>query len=898
MIPSRPWLRRERTPGRSWRPVARVAALVAAIGASALLVVSAWPFVPTLPSIRGEVAAPTPASRPVGMKPPGSQAAELQAAGGQLQPAPVEPRHMPGQAVVLLRDRATMPAYRAELEARGVHVLGAIPELGALQVAVPIGREREALAELSADPRVEQAELNGVGRSFLVPDDAIYRDLQWSLRKIGMETAWEATTGSSDVIVAVLDTGVERDHPDLLGSVLAGYDFVNDDPDPSDDSSHGTFVAGVIAAQGNNAEGIAGIAWRTRILPVKVLDSEGLGADTVVSKGIIYAVENKAKIINLSSGATESSRLLEEAVRFAERRGVLVVTSAGNTGDKKNEVIYPAAYPSVLAIAATDERDDIPAFSQRQSYVAMAAPGVNIPGPAWRGGGRGDYLMHTGTSAAAPHVSGVAALILALKPEISLAELRSTLTETADRVPSRDGGAGAGRLNASRAIDKLRPAVAAARPPAAKPTATLPVVAAKPAIVLPTLRTLPPPGPLPVAPSTWYFAEGNTTPGYNTWLVLQNPLDRTTRATITFITQDGAVAAQTLEVGPNSRRSVLANDVVPNALVSFRVEADSTLFAERTVTFGHDAIGGIGTTSPSQTWYLAEGSTQPPFDTWIVLLNPNREPALAHLIFMMENGEVVEVDQPLPPQTRVSFDANDVLPTAGFATAVTSDLPIVVERSMYFSDGGGHGTIGVKTPGKTWFLAEGDTRKGFDTWILMQNPNATVANVAVTFIRETGEPVVAYYALDGQTRLSLHADQVVSNARFGARIESDQAIVVERSVYVVDGAGGHNSVAVPIPSTEWYLPEGSTQSPYQESLALLNPNADPVQADVTFMQADGTPPQTSTFLLRPRSRLTIDVGAIVPDAEVSTRVIADKPIVVERSMYFGRGATNSPGLQR
>ena len=139
---------------------------------------------------------------------------------------------------------------------------------------------------------------------------------------------------------------------------------------------------------------------------------------------------------------------------------------------------------------------------------------------------------------------------------------------------------------------------------------------------------------------------------------------------------------------------------------------------------------------------------------------------------------------------------------------------------------------------------------------------------------------------------------MVSNGRFGARIDADQPIIAERSVYVAEGAGGDNSVAVQIPNVEWYLPEGSTRAPYRESLAMLNPHPDPVQADLTFVRADGKPALTRSFLMRPSSRLTIDVGDIVPDADVSTRVIADKPIVVERSMYFERGATNSPGLQR
>jgi hypothetical protein len=755
----------------------------------------------------------------------------------------------------------------------------------------------------SPHPRVAHVERSPIGRATLVPNDAVYRDYQWNLRKIGMEAAWEITTGSPEVIVAVLDTGVDAGHPDLTGNVLPGYDFVNDDPVAVDDSSHGTYIAGVIAAIGNNGEGLAGMAWRTKILPVKVLDSQGLGPDAAVSKGIIFAVENRARVINLSSGTPFPSRLLEEAIRFAERRGVLVVAAAGNTGDRGNEVIYPAAYPTVVAVGATDEADGVPPFSQRQPYLAVAAPGVGIPGTAWDGAGNGPYITSTGTSAAAPHVSGLAALLLAMKPDLTTDAVRDLILGNADRVgpEPRQTTVGAGRINAARAVSTLRsiavPAPASAPSRAERGPGQAPAPA--PPGGLPTLRPLPQPGPLPAEPLSWFFAEGNTTAPFDTFLLLQNPLSAPARVRISYTTQDGLVAENAVRLEPNSRRSIRVNEVVPNALVSIRVDAETTVFAERSVYFGHDGIVGIGARSPSRSWFLAEGSTQPPFDTWLVLQNPNPEPANARLTFMLESGGTVELEQPLAPLSRTSIHVNDVLPLSGFATAVRSDLPIVAERSMYFArGGGGHGSIGVKTPGKAWFLAEGDTRPGFDTWILLQNPGDAVANVAVTFMKEDGTTAVAHYALDPSTRLSLFADTVVPSATFGARIDADQPIIVERSVYVSGGQGGHNSAAVAIPSTEWYLPEGSTRAPYRVVLAFLNPNPEPVQADVSFVRADGQPPVTQSLLIQPTSRSTLEVNPVVPGAEVSTRVVADKPIVVERSMYFHRGATNAPGLTR
>jgi subtilisin family serine protease len=820
--------------------------------------------------------------------------------------APQPPDFVPGDVVVIAHDAEALPALLGDLGDGGFSVRYSIPELGAAVLGVTPGQEQAAIDLLSSDPRVEVAERDALLSTLTVPNDPIYKEFQWNTRKIGMESVWDVTTGSPDVIVAVLDTGVDAGHPDLDGNVVAGYDFVHDDADASDDSSHGTHVAGVIAAIGDNNEGTAGIAWSTHILPVKVLDEKGLGPDAAVSRGIIYAVENKAKIINLSSGTPFQSRLLDEAAKYAERRGVLVVAAAGNTGDKGNEIIYPAAYPTVMAVGATDEKDNAPAFSQRQPYVSIAAPGVDIPGPAWRDGGNGPYILNTGTSAAAPHVSGLAALLLAVKPDQTPADLRALITSTADEVNprSKDAFLGSGRINAMKAVSMLKPVPVPTRP-AVRPSATptrgpgTPVVPTAPRIVLPSLRPLPPPGPLPTEPSTWYFPEGNTTAAHDTWLVVQNPLPVAATAYIKFMTQDGPVAEQTISVPANGRKSIHVNDVVPDALVATRVDSDVQLFAEQTLYFGHDAIGGIGTRSPAKSWYLAEGSTQPPFSTWILLLNPNDDPATANLQFMLENGQIVEVSQPVPPESRVSIDVNDVLPSAGFATTVTSDQPIVVGRSMYFGNGGGHGTIGAKTPGKTWFLAEGDSRPGYDTWILLQNPSTTdVANVTVAFIKDDGTTQVGYYALDPTTRLSVFADNVVPNATFGARIDADQPIVVERSLYVANGAGGHNSTAIQIPDTEWYLPDGSTRAPYREVVAMLNPSPELTQVDLTFIRADGQPPSTKSFLIQPTSRLSVDVGDWVPDADVSIRVTADHPVVVERSTYWDHGATSAPGLTR
>ncbi len=254
--------------------------------------------------VAGCVGSPSPSGRP----PPGSPGSALRAnrpATWTLPPAAEanaavpDDVLVPGQVVVIMHEHERLDTFLDEVVGGDIKLLDTIPELRAAVLGVPTGQENAQIAAFQADPRIMVAERNALLRTMTVPDDPIYKEFQWSLRKIGMEAVWEATTGSSDVIIAVLDTGVDEAHPDLEPNVVEGYDFVNDDPDAWDDSSHGTHVAGVIAALGDNAEGTAGIAWRSKIMPVKVLDSKGLGPDAAVSKGIIYAVENKAKIINL-----------------------------------------------------------------------------------------------------------------------------------------------------------------------------------------------------------------------------------------------------------------------------------------------------------------------------------------------------------------------------------------------------------------------------------------------------------------------------------------------------------------------------------------------------------------------------------------------------------------------
>ena len=769
-----------------------------------------------------------------------------------------------------------------------ITVIGAMDELGVVRLGVPAGHEQEAVSLLRSNPLVEWAETDQLRAAMNVPNDQLYKQFQWNLRKIGMEQAWDVTTGSPDQIVAVLDTGVDSSHPDLAGKLLPGYDFLNDTPDPADDGGHGTHNAGIIGAASNNGVGIAGIDWRTRIMPLKVLNSSGVGPDSAISRGIVYATDHGARVINMSFGSPSTSQTLAAAVRYAYDKGVLLVAAAGNTAKLDNAVIYPAAFPQVLAVGATDESDKIADFSQHHSYVGVSAPGVHIVSTFWRGAGYGSYVSASGTSAAAPHVSGLAALILSVNPALTNTRVRQIIESTADDLgaPGKDDYYGAGRIDARKAVLAARPASAPV------PTPVIPTPG-------PTPAPIPVPTPVALPGSVWYFAEGSTASPFDLWLLLQNPNASPAEARITYTKVDGSRQVQDVELPAMSRRSIYVNQLVPNAEVSMKVESDSLIFAERAMYFGHDGHDSVGVSAPSTTWYMAEGSTRAGFDTWILLQNPLSAPANVTLTFLTSDGKRITSPLLVPPGTRRSVYVNQIVPNADLSTIVSSDQPIVAERAMYFGDGGGHGSLAASQLARSWYLADGTTGGGYDSWILAMNPNSTTANIKVTYMLEDGSTVAGYYAIPPSSRFSIYVNNVITAARFGARVESDQPIAVDSSEYFGGGRGGESVVATPQLSQDWYLPEGSTKAPFHETLAVLNPSDRPASLSVTFMKVDGNS-EVRNFTLNPTSRLTLDINKLLPDTEASVRVASDVPVAVERSMQFagGLGGTSSFGIPR
>jgi subtilisin family serine protease len=386
---------------------------------------------------------------------PGSRPAQAQAESVQpdaTPEAPVaasptavqrDPEHIGVMTVPGVATRRVLAVFAQS----GVRVERAIPAIDSYFVRVDPARQVAAVRALRSSPVVVHAASDVVAHVFdTTPDDAEW-PLQAGLRVVGFPRVWDASHGSARITVAVVDTGVDPNQPDLYGAVVAGANFVDRGAPPTDDHGHGTSVAGIIAARSNNRQGMAGICWLCSIMPVKVLDASGSGDDTQVAAGIVWAADHGAQVINLSLGAPGGTPELTAALAYAANSDVVVIGAAGNSGT--TVPFYPAADGNVLSVAGTTTLDAPYPWSNFGSWVDVAAPGCNIapvPGDTYGG--------FCGTSSATPVVSGLAALALSAEPSASAHDVVQAIEAAAKPVP---GFVRFGRVEAPQTLAALQP---------------------------------------------------------------------------------------------------------------------------------------------------------------------------------------------------------------------------------------------------------------------------------------------------------------------------------------------------------------------------------------------------------------------------------------------------------
>ncbi|MBI5185195.1 MAG: S8 family serine peptidase [Nitrospinae bacterium] len=361
----------------------------------------------------------------------------------------------------------------------------------------------DAIRQLRNDQDIEYAEPNFIRKPLKTPNDEHYK-LQWHYPLINLPQAWETTTGSADVIVAVIDTGILSSHPDLSSKLVSGYDFISDpsiggdgngiDSDPTDvgddykkssSSFHGTHVAGTIGAATNNSVGVAGVSWETRIMPLRVLGIGG-GTDADIAQAIRYAAglsnssgttpSKRANIINMSLGGAGSSATTKNAIQAARDQGVIIVAAAGN--DNVSTLFYPASYDGVVSVSAVDMNSQKSPYSNYGNAIDVAAPGgdssVDLNNDGYEDGvlstlgddsGKLTYRFYQGTSMASPHMAGVVALMMAVNPNLTPTDLddllKGTHSKTSLRITRDIGEAGWDNIYGNGLIDASQAVLAA-----------------------------------------------------------------------------------------------------------------------------------------------------------------------------------------------------------------------------------------------------------------------------------------------------------------------------------------------------------------------------------------------------------------------------------------------------
>jgi subtilisin family serine protease len=391
-----------------------------------------------------------PASAAIASAPAASAASVLVQAAPPVQLSSTKATYVPNVLLVQFRRGVSTARESAFLAGLGLRTKDAIDQLRVRAVFVDPARRADVLAALNRSQLVSGVIRDEVFHMMGQPPTATIFSQQWGLQLAGFISAWQRTRGSSSLIVAVIDTGVDAQQPALAGAVLPGLNLVTGGTNVADDNGHGTAVAGVIASRAVN--GAVGVCSACSILPIKALDANGSGDLAAVATGITKAADLGARVINLSLGGPLGLDVLQEAVDYAESKGAIVVAASGNSGSAAP--YYPAGYPTVLSVAGTDQSDHLYPWSDYGTWVRVSAPGCNVA-PLVAGG----YGEFCGTSSATPLVAGLAALALSVTPAQTTAQIVDAIQSTAQHIPANIQF---GRIDASAALSALGVPAAAA----------------------------------------------------------------------------------------------------------------------------------------------------------------------------------------------------------------------------------------------------------------------------------------------------------------------------------------------------------------------------------------------------------------------------------------------------
>jgi Family of unknown function (DUF5719) len=410
--------------------------------------------------------------------------------------------------------------------------------------------------------------------------------------------------------------------------------------------------------------------------------------------------------------------------------------------------------------------------------------------------------------------------------------------------------------------------------------------------------------------STWYLAEGCTASGFQEYITIENPNDTGVTADITYMLSTGVSSPGPVFLQPLSQTTIDPSSTVGQtwAVATKIVARDSKpIAADRTMTWQEpgglaEMHNSVGVTTPSLTWYLSEGSSAWGFETWLLLQNPGTKDATVQITYMLEGGPPVTVSRLLQANTRSTMNMADSIGAADASIRVTSDEPLVAERSMYRNNRReGHDSIGASAPANDYYLAEGATAWGFTTYVLVQNPGNSPSDVTITYMTPQGPVVQPTFAMPPNSRKTIRVNDALPGRDVSTRVHGSQPIIAERAMYwggdTMFGEACHDSIGMDAMHTTFYLPDGDTTvlsdangTGWVETWTCVqNPNPVSVKVRVDYYGQNAADSRNFSVNIPANSRATFNMADHVVNARAAIKVTcltAGRKVMAERAMYL------------